>query len=88
MLPTCRQVAEQLSDHLDQPATGFKWLKLQFHLLMCKYCRIYGKQIELSTKTINLAEPKVVPSNSFKNVMVQHYKDCHCQKNKGKKVSE
>jgi len=80
MLPTCRQVAEQLSESLDQPATGIKWFKLQLHLLMCKYCRTYGHQIELSAKAINLVEPKVKPSDEFKDEMVQHYRDSHCQK--------
>jgi hypothetical protein len=76
MLPTCRQVAEQLSENIDQPITGFKWLKLQLHLVMCKFCRLYGKQIDLSSKTINLIEPKVKPSIEFKDKMVQRYRDC------------
>jgi predicted anti-sigma-YlaC factor YlaD len=80
MLPTCRQVAEQLSENLDQNVTGVKWFKLKIHLLMCKYCRQYGKQLDLSSKTINLAEPKVKPSEEFKDKMVQQYKDCHCMK--------
>lgn len=80
MLPTCRQIAEQLSDNLDQPITGIKWVKLKIHLMMCHFCRLYGKQIKLSSKTINLVEPKLEPSEEFKQAMVQHYKDCHCKK--------
>jgi len=85
MLPTCRQVAEQLSYNLDQPATGVKWLKLQFHLLMCQYCRLYGKQIKLSSKIINLITAKVKPSEKFKDEMVQHYRDCHHHNSNGEK---
>ena len=71
MLPTCKQVTEQLSENLDQPISGIKRFKLQLHLWMCKYCSLYGKQIKLSSKTINLIEPKVKPSEEFKDKMIQ-----------------
>jgi hypothetical protein len=45
LMPTCRQVARIQSDALDQPLTSFKRFGLWLHLLVCKWCRRYGKQI-------------------------------------------
>lgn len=81
MLPTCKQVAEQLSENIDQPVKGLKWLKLKLHLLICVYCRRYGKQLELSSKTINLVDTKEYqPDQALKEIMMQRFKDCHCNK--------
>ena len=80
MLPSCKQVAEQLSENIDQPLTGMSWLKLKLHLLMCAYCRRYGNQIEISAKTINLLGSEQKPSEALKQKMLQHYRDCRCDK--------
>ena len=77
MLPTCKQVAEQLSDNLDEPLTGIKWLKLKLHLLMCVYCKRYAKQLALSATTIGLLEQATTPSQALHDKIIQHYKDCH-----------
>lgn len=81
MLPSCKQAAEELSNNLDESISGLKWLKLKIHLLMCRYCRQYGKQLEISSKTIHLIEKPATPSDSFKNKMVEQYKDCCRDKN-------
>ena len=82
MLPSCRQVAEQLSENIDQPLTGVRWLKMKLHLLICDYCRRYGKQIELSAKTTNLVKPEVEEDDALKQKLLQHYRDCHQNKSK------
>ncbi len=53
MLPSCKQVAEQASENIDHPITGIRWLKVKLHLLMCHYCRLYTKQIKLSSEVVN-----------------------------------
>jgi len=45
LLPTCRQVSRLQSDLLDQPLSLPKRFGLRLHLLICKWCRRYGKQI-------------------------------------------
>ena len=78
MMPSCRQVAEQLSENIDEPLTGRRWLSLKFHLMMCAICRRYGKQIELSSKSINLLErDRSLPSEKLKKEMIEHYRQCH-----------
>jgi hypothetical protein len=43
--PTCRDVARLQSDALDQDLGIPKRLGMRIHLLMCRWCRRYGKQI-------------------------------------------
>ncbi len=77
MLSSCRRAAEQLSEHMDEPLTGLKWFKLKFHILVCVYCRRYGKQLEISAKTLNQLDSKTEPSDSLKREAIEHFRDCH-----------
>jgi hypothetical protein len=45
VMPNCRQVTRLQSDALDEPLSLPKRIGLRFHLLLCKWCRRYGKQI-------------------------------------------
>ena len=44
---TCKQVSDSASDVLDGPTTFSQRLSLRLHLLMCKHCRRYVRQIQL-----------------------------------------
>jgi len=43
--PTCRQVSRLQSGALDQPLSLPQRFGLRLHLLVCSWCRRYGKQI-------------------------------------------
>jgi hypothetical protein len=43
--PTCRDASRLQSEALDHPISAAKQLGLWLHLLICKWCRRYGKQI-------------------------------------------
>jgi hypothetical protein len=45
LMPTCRQVSRLQSQALDAPLSVPKRFGLSLHLLVCKWCRRYGKQI-------------------------------------------
>jgi hypothetical protein len=45
LLPTCRDASRLQSEALDQQLSFSKRLGLSLHLLICKWCRRYGKQI-------------------------------------------
>ena len=77
MLPSCKQAAEQLSEQIDQPMSGLRWLKLKIHLLICKYCRRYGKQIAISSKSINLVVTDKPVDRELKERLLEHYRSCH-----------
>jgi hypothetical protein len=42
---TCRQATQLQSDALDTKLCASKRFGLRLHLLICKWCRRYGKQI-------------------------------------------
>ncbi len=77
MLPTCKQATEQLSENIDHNIRGFKLFKLKLHLMMCRLCRRYDKQINLSAQTINLVEPSIKPSDSLKAKVLHDYRGIH-----------
>jgi hypothetical protein len=43
--PDCREASRAQSEMLDHPLPPAKRLGLSLHLLICKWCRRYGKQI-------------------------------------------
>ena len=43
--PDCRQASRLQSEALDRPLTLARRLGLRLHLLLCRWCRRYGKQI-------------------------------------------
>lgn len=75
MLPTCREVAEQLSEEIDQPLTGFKKFKLKIHLLMCVHCRRYSQQLNLSRKTVDLLSAKNKPNAELREKLLTHFRE-------------
>jgi len=45
LMPTCRQVTRLQSDALDRDLSLPKRFGLRLHLLLCQWCRRYGKQV-------------------------------------------
>ena len=43
--PNCREASRLLSDSMDRPLPFLKRIGLQIHLVLCRWCRRYGKQI-------------------------------------------
>ena len=41
----CRQVSQLQSESLDHTLSLPKRVRMRFHLLVCRWCRRYGKQI-------------------------------------------
>jgi hypothetical protein len=49
----CRQAARAQSEMLDHPLPPAKRLGLWLHLLICKWCRRYGKQVRFLREAAN-----------------------------------
>ena len=45
LMPSCRDASRLQSEALDKELSFSKRLGLSLHLLICKWCRRYGKQI-------------------------------------------
>lgn len=41
----CREAARSQSELLDHPLPLGRWIRLKAHLLICRWCRRYGRQL-------------------------------------------
>jgi len=82
MLPSCREIAEQTSENIDEPLTGLRWLKMKIHLFICINCRRYKEQIGLSSKLVSSFEQNE-PNEQLQADVEACYEELHC-KHKGK----
>lgn len=46
MMINCKESAKRSSELREQQVKGVRKLELWFHLVMCKFCRIYHSQIK------------------------------------------
>jgi len=64
--PSCRQASRLQSEGMDRPLTFLEGLGLRIHLLLCKWCRRYGKQLKFLSRAAHQCEdhqpaPKLSP---------------------------
>ncbi len=45
MIPTCKEVSELLSQGQDRPLVPMEKIRLQLHLLLCRGCRGFSRQL-------------------------------------------
>jgi hypothetical protein len=79
MLLDCKQVAEQVSENIDQPLSGMRWLKFKWHLLLCTYCRRYDKQLAISSNMVGSLGEELQPSKELRENVTQSYQEIHCE---------
>ena len=79
MLPSCKQVAEHLSENIDKPLTGMKWFKMKLHLILCEVCRRYGEQLEISCHTVKRMAEENKPSEELTENVNKKFKEIHCE---------
>jgi anti-sigma factor ChrR (cupin superfamily) len=48
----CREVSERASEYVDASLTWRTRLQMWMHLMMCRYCREYVRQMALVTRTL------------------------------------
>jgi hypothetical protein len=73
--PTCRQAARLQSDALDRPLPPSQRFGLWFHLLICKWCRRYGRQLRFMRQasqehpdSLTAATPTTLPDDARKRI--------------------
>ncbi len=54
MMINCKESAIRSSELRDQKVKGIRKFELWFHLAICKFCRIYHKQINMLGKLARL----------------------------------
>jgi hypothetical protein len=51
--PNCREASRLQSQSVDRPLTFLQRFGLRIHLLLCKWCRRYGKQIHFLRRAVH-----------------------------------
>ena len=59
--PNCRQASQLQSEGMDRPLTFLEGLGLRLHLLLCKWCRRYGKQLKFLRSAAHQCEDHQPP---------------------------
>jgi len=59
----CRDVAEQASEYIDRELSWRGYLAVRLHLLMCRVCREYVRQLALVTRALRHLPADDVTSN-------------------------
>ncbi len=66
---SCKDINHLASDHIDQNLPFFTKLKVRLHLFLCKDCRNFIKQFQLSVDAIKQAKPTPVEVNLDDNAI-------------------
>ena len=84
-LPSCREVCEESSERLDNnKKPALKRIGFIIHLMICRRCRIYKKQLELTQATIKYwINGRSMPEEIRQNIL-QAYKDINPKASDGK----
>ena len=84
LFPSCREASRLQSEALDRPLTFFQRLGLWFHLLICRWCRRYGKQIAFLRSTAHKCgeEEKHLPAQTLPEDAKERMKEA-IRRNKG-----
>ncbi|MCX4189332.1 anti-sigma factor family protein [Methylophaga sp. OBS3] len=58
---SCKEVAEQASDHIDQHLRWDQRLRFKLHLLICRNCRRYVAQLRCTIESLQKLPIKQTP---------------------------
>ena len=71
MMINCKESAVRSSQLRDRQLKGIRKVELWYHLLICQFCRIYGKQIgmlgKLSRKLGEVSDSSTTPVEGLKD---------------------
>jgi hypothetical protein len=60
--PSCREASRLQSEALDRPLSFRRRLGLRIHLLLCKWCRRYGRQLTFLRRAAREHPDEIVES--------------------------
>lgn len=74
---TCKNFTEEAHELLEGNPSFFKRLRMRFHLLICKNCRIYTNQLWLTLQTLRNKSfmPEEAPTDAEIDAIIARLKD-------------
>ncbi len=71
---TCQEVTERASDFVDATLPWRARLHVRMHLLMCRFCREYVRQMALLARTLRRLPPPQEPSAELKSDLLTRFR--------------
>lgn len=68
---TCKGVSDKASDYLEGPVPFMQRFQLRLHLMMCKHCRRYVRQLKLTSGVAQMISRPPEPTDEEINSLVQ-----------------
>jgi len=70
---TCKELTELLTDYLEGALPFMQRMSLHLHLMMCKHCRAYVRQMKLTLKTVGKLPAEPIPEEVRRRLLA-HYR--------------
>lgn len=67
----CREITEHTSDFLDATLPWRVRVQVRLHLMMCRFCREYVRQMALLTRTLRRLPPQGPPDELQNELLAQ-----------------
>lgn len=71
---SCREAAEAANDYVDANLSWTDWARFRFHLILCKPCRDYLRQMEATVATLATMPGDPLPDEVADDLM-RHYRE-------------
>lgn len=68
---TCRDIAEQVTEHLEGQGSRLERLRFRLHLLLCRHCRTYVDQIEQTIRALRELPPEPPDSGARSGLLAR-----------------
>ena len=69
----CREILERASDYLDATLPWHVRLQVRLHLLMCRFCREYVRQMRLVVEALRRLPPEE-PSHEMQRDLLAEFR--------------
>lgn len=76
---SCKDACENATEFLDGETTFLRRFSMQFHLLLCKECRRFFRQFDLTTRTAAELAEATEPTDAEIDALVEKLSASHNQ---------
>ena len=73
---TCQDITEQVTLHMEGEQSWGGWLKFRMHVLMCRDCMAYLRQMEMTVSTLARMPGEPLPVE-VEDELLKRFRDWH-----------
>ncbi len=71
---TCQDVTEQVTEHMEGQQSWGEWLQFRLHVLMCRDCMAYLRQMEMTVSTLTRMPGEPLPEE-VQDELLKRFRD-------------